>query len=276
MHTVARIAALTTAAAAAVAGLAFTGTLPALAATNPTTFVGGPLISHAGCRVGLMYTRPSASTPPGAAAEVTSSAPGHTCVGFVERSPASGTAKWTVVSSRVALPSVRGLAGVANTGLVYDGPGYKARACVQAAGTAPGAVACTSPVSLGKGSGSATSPAFPASYLRRPAVVVRNGSSGPLGVCVGVLNSSATTKKAGVTVRALLDSEADPCTAWIQARPATRTTWTTVSPVVSFRSPNVKTDILAFTAAYADGPGHLARLCVKDWTNKKINCSAGW
>jgi hypothetical protein len=276
MRTVTRIAALTAAATAAVAGLAFTGAVPALAAAAPTTFVGGQVISHTGCRVGLMYTRPSASTPSGAAAEVSSSAPGHTCVGFMERSPASGTAKWTVVSAEVALPSVRGLSGVANTGLVYDGPGYKARACVQAAGTASSTVACTSAVSLGKGSGSATSPAFPASYTRRTALVVRSISPTQASLCVGVLNSSATTKKAGVAVRAMLDSEADPCTAWIQTRPSSGTTWTTVSPVVSFHSPNAKTDILAFTAAYADGPGRLARLCVEDWTNKRTNCSAGW
>jgi len=262
------------AATAAAAGLAFTGAVPALAAASPTTFVGGPQISHAGCEVGLFYTRPSVSTPPDAAAEIDSTAPGHTCTGFVERSPASGTAKWTVASAKVALPSVRGLSGVANTGLVYDGPGYKARACVQAAGSST--VTCTSAVSLGKGSGTATSPAFPASYMRRTAFVIRSSSPTLTDLCAGVLNSSATTKKAGVTVRALLVSQADPCTAWIQTRPASGKTWTTVSPVVSWHSPNGKTALLAFSAAYADGPGHLARLCVKDGTNKQTNCSAGW
>jgi hypothetical protein len=274
MRTVTRIAALTVAATAAAAGLAFTGAVPALAAVSPTTFVGGPQLSHAGCTVGLFYTRPSATTPPEAAAEIDSSAPGHTCTGFVERSPASGTAKWTVASAKVALPSVGGLSGVANTGLVYDGPGFKARACVQAAGSSN--LTCTSSVSLGKGSGTATSPAFAASYTRRTAVVVRSSSPTVTDLCAGVLNSSATTKKAGVTVRALLVSQADPCTAWIQSRPASAATWKTVSPVVSFRSPNSNTPVLAFPAPVADGPGHLARLCVRDGTNKRTNCSGGW
>jgi hypothetical protein len=262
------------AATAATAGLAFTGTVPALAAANPTSFVGGPQIMHAGCQVGLFYTRPSATTPPEAAAEVESATPGHTCTGFIERSPASGTAKWTVASAKVALPSVAGLSGIANTGLVYDGPGYRARACVQAAGSST--VTCTSSVTLAKGSGTATSPAFPASYTRKEALVMRNNGPTLFGLCAGVLTSSATTKKAGVTVRALLAANADPCTAWIQTRPASGKTWTTVSPVVSLQSPSAKTIMLAFTAAYADGPGHLARLCVKDMANKQGNCSGGW
>jgi hypothetical protein len=274
MRSVTRIAALTMAATAAAAGLAVTGAVPALAAASPTTFVGGPIISHTGCQVGLFYTRPSATTPPVVAAEVTSSAPGHTCTGFVERSPAGGTAKWSVASARVALPSVAGLDGVANTGLVYDGPGYKARACVRAAGSST--VTCTSAVSLGKGAGTATSPAFPASYIRSEAIIVRGTLSKFLGLCVGVLDSSTTTKKAGATVRAMLVSNADPCTAWIQTRPASGKTWTTVSPVLSFRSPNTKTSMLQFSAPYADGPGHVARLCVKDWANKQTKCSAGW
>lgn len=46
--------------------------------------------------------------------------------------------------------------------------------------------------------------------------------------------------------------------------------------MVSYRSPNINTAVLAFTAHYSDGPGHLARLCVKDLTNKKQSCSGGW
>jgi hypothetical protein len=276
MRTVKRIAALTMAATAAAAGLAFTGAVPAFAAASPTNFIGGPVVAHAGCVVGLFYTQPSASTPPEAATEVRSAGPGHTCTGFVERSRTGGAVKWTVASAKVALPSVPGLSGVANTGLVYDGPGYKARACVQAAGTASSTVTCTSSVSLAKGSGTAISPAFAASYTRRVAVVSRSNSSAVLGLCLGFLNSSTTTKKAGTTVRALFVSEADPCTAWIQVRRASGKTWTRVSPVVSWHSPNTKTAVLAFTAAYTDGPGRLARMCVKDLANKQTNCSAGW
>jgi len=181
-----------------------------------------------------------------------------------------------VASAKVTLPAVSGLNGLANTGLVYDGPGYQARACMQAAGSKK--VTCTSAVSLAKGSGTATSPALQASYVR-PVTAVLNfrGNKTFLGACVGVLASATTAaKKAGTTVLALLDSEADPCTAWIQTTANKGKTWTTVSPVVSYRSPGVNTDVLAFTAHYADGPGHLARLCVKDMTSKLTQCGAGW
>jgi hypothetical protein len=67
----------------------------------------------------------------------------------------------------------------------------------------------------------------------------------------------------------------DPCTAWIQATANGGETWTTVSPVVSYKGTST-TEGLAFTAHYADNPGHLARLCVKDMTSKQLNCSGGW
>jgi len=267
-----RIGAVSVAIAAS-AGLMLNGTLPALAAVNPTGFVAGPTVSSSGCEVGLMLTRPSASTLPRVAAEVDSTHPGHVCTGWVERSSTAGKTVWVVQSAKVSLPSVSGLQGFANTGLVADGPGWKARACVQAAGSKT--VSCTSVVSLAKGSGTATSPALTASYVRKQALVIRASGTSLLGACVGVLASSTTTKKTGTTVLAALDSEADLCTAWIQTTANGGKTWTK-SPVVSYRSPNVNTDVLAFTAHYADGPGILTRLCVKDMASNKQNCSATW
>lgn len=270
-----RVAVVTLAAAAALGGLALGGALPASAAVNPSTFRLGPQAAHSGCDIALFSARVSAGTPAEVFASVDSSHPGHTCTGFVERS-AAGKTKWAVASAKMALPSAGGLAGIANTGLVYDGPGYKARACVQPGGSS--AVYCTSAVSLAKGAGIATSPRLSPSYARKVAEVFRapSGSGGSPGVCGGTLASNTTAKKAGATVLAVLVSASDPCTAWIQSTANGGKTWTTVSPVVSWQGPGYPGVGAAFTAHYADGPGHLARLCVKDMTSKKTNCSGGW
>ncbi len=258
----------------AAAGLTVSGAMPALAATTPSSFIGGPQINHSKCEVGLLIARLSSKTPADVAAEVYSTDPGHTCTAWVERSATKGTTNWSVASAKVAVPSVSGLEGIANTGLVYDGPGYKARACVRAGSAA---AACTSVVSLAKGAGTATSPAFGPVYAssRNVAFAFGDNPSDP-GLCAGVLAGSTTVKKTGTTVLGLFDSEAVHCTGWIQSSANKGKTWTTVSPVVSFTSPNPKTDVLAFTAHYADGPGHLARLCVKDMTSKQVSCSSSW
>jgi hypothetical protein len=264
-----RIAAVTVTVSAATVGLMLITPATALAATAPSSFLAGATATHSGCDIGLISSRLSASTPADVAAEVDSQHPGHTCTGFVERS-SNGGKTWSVASAKVALPSAGGLDGVANTGLVYDGPGYKARACVQPAGSK--SVYCTSATTLAKGSGTATSPALPPSYLRKEALVERGQAS----VCAGDLASTTTTKKAGASVDGLLVSlGGDPCTAWVQSSANKGKTWTTVSPVQSYPS-RASTPVIAFTARYADAPGHLARLCVKDMTSKKLNCSGSW
>jgi hypothetical protein len=237
-----------------------------------SSFTLGPTTAHSGCSVMLLSARVSGSTPAEVAAEVVSSHPGHTCNAFVERSATAKT-QWRVASARVVLPSASSLTGWANTGLVYDGPGYKARACVQAAGSR--ILACTSAVSLAKGKGTVTSPAFPAAYIRKTAFVYRTISIRLAGFCLGFL-ASRTTKKTGASVLGRLVSGGDPCTAWFQTTANGGKTWTTMSPVVSYRAPNSRTQALAFTARYTDNPGHLARLCVEDTLNKQQKCSGGW
>jgi hypothetical protein len=267
-----RIAAVTVTVSAIAAGLVLNGPVAALAATAPSSYLAGATTTHSGCFAGLMSARLSASTPADVAAEVESEHPGHTCTGFVERS-SNGGKTWSVASAKVALPSVSGLEGFANTGLVYDGPGYKARACAQPAGSK--SVYCTSATTLAKGGGTATSPALPPSYLRKEALVSRVSSTSS-GVCVGELASTTTTKRAGASVDGIIFAVADPCTAWVQSSTNKGKTWTTVSPVQASPAGNASTTIIAFTARYADAPGHLARLCVKDMTSKKLNCSGSW
>jgi hypothetical protein len=263
------------AASAAAAGLVFTGAVPALAAAAPSTFLLGPTTSHSGCEVALFSARVSSAAPAQVFASVDSTDPGRTCTAFVERSVTSKT-RWAVASAKVAVPSVKGLEGIANTGLVYDGPGYKARACVRATGSAT--VSCTSARSLAKGTGTATSPALSPSYQRKVADVFRIPTSGSTttGICVGILGSSTTTKKAGATVVGLVVSGADPCTTWIQSTANGGATWTTVSPILSVTGPALPGEGAIFTAHYADNPGHLARICVKDMTSEKQNCSGSW
>lgn len=264
-----RIVAISLTATAAAAGLALGGAVPALAAASPSSFTIGPTTARSGCAVFLLSARVSSTTPAQVSAYVTSTHPGHTCTAFVERS-VTGKTTWSVASAKVALPSVRGLSGAAGTGLVYDGPGFKARACVQAARST--VVSCTSVVSLAKGAGTATSPALSASYQRGQAVATDTPQAG----CIGVLASSTTTKKTGASVLGVLGSLGDRCTAWIQTTANRGKTWKTVSPVVSYKSASRTSEAFAFTAHYADSPGHLARLCVKDMTSKKQNCSGGW
>jgi hypothetical protein len=265
------IAAVTVAAA----GLVCTGASPALAATNPSSFVLGPQLSHSGCDIALFSARRSSSSPAQVFADVDSSHPGHACITYVERS-VTGKTGWAVASAKETLPSVSGLEGLANTGLVYDGPGFKARACLRVGGAA--AVYCTSALSLAKGKGTATSPPTAPIFGRKQAQVVRTpaSASGAPGVCVGELASSTTAKKAGAAVDGTLVSVTDPCTEWVQSTANGGKTWTTVSPIVSFTGPRFPGEAAAFTARYADGPGHLARVCVRDLTSNKQNCSGTW
>jgi hypothetical protein len=257
------------------AGLVFTGASPALAATDPSSFVLGPQISHSGCDIALFSARRSSGTPAQVFAAVDSAHPGHACITYVERSVTGKTA-WAVASAKETLPSVSGLEGLANTGLVYDGPGFKARACLRAGGST--VVYCTSAISLAKGTGTATSPPIAPIYGRKQAQVGRApaSASGTPGVCAGELASSTTTKKAGAAVVGTLVSATDPCTEWIQSTANGGRTWTTVSPIVSVKGPNFPDEAAAFTAHYADAPGHLARVCVRDMTSNKENCSGTW
>lgn len=264
-----RLAATALATAAAAAGLVFTGATPAVAATIPSTFILGPEIMHAGCEVSLFSARLSASRPAEVFASVDSTNPGHACTAFVERSVVGKTA-WTVASAKVTVPSVRGLEGIANTGLVHAGQGFKSRGCVQPGGSKT--AFCTAGAIIAKGSGTATSPALAPVYVRKQAEVVL--SSG--GICGGVLTSTTTAKKAGAKVVGLIVASAAPCTAWVQSTANGGKTWQTVSPVVPVKGPASPGVAAAFTAHYADGPGRLARICVEDTASKKRNCSGTW
>lgn len=263
--------------AAAAVGLVFSA-MPAAAATAPSNnYRFGPSTSHNGCNVALLIAEVNGTGPAQVAAEVDSSHPGHPCSAWVERSPATAPAKWAQASGKVGVPSVGNLEAIANTGLVADAPGFMARACVHAGGTVATAKTCTSLVKLSAGTGTATSTALAASFIRRQALVVRVDSAGNPLVCLGVLasNTSATTKSAGTTSVALLDAAGTSCTGFIQVKANSAATWTT-EPSVSYKSNGPNTEVLAFTAHYADVPGHQARLCVKDVISGKSNCSKGW
>lgn len=261
--------------ATAAVGLAFSAQ-PAAAATSPSNnYRFGPSTSHNGCNVALLIAEVNGTGPAQVAAEVDSSHPGHPCSAWVERSPATAPAKWAQASGKVGVPSVAGLEAIANTGLVGDAPGFMARACVHAGGTVATAKTCTSLVKLSAGTGTATSTALAASFIRREAIVVRADSAGNLLVCLGVLASNTTTKRSGTTAVALLDAAGTSCTGFIQVKANSATTWTT-EPSVAYKSNGPNTEVLAFTAHYADAPGRQARLCVKDVTTNKSNCSKGW
>lgn len=265
-----RMSVITLAATAAATGLMLSGGPSALAATNPSSFAEGPAFSHFGCNVLLLSSRLSSSTPASVAVQVDSLNPGHECTAFMERSLRS-TTKWTVASGKVGVPSVAGLESFANSGLIGDGPTYKVRACVQASGSS--AVYCGTPLEMPAGSGTATSPALPASFIRKYGFVPGTSSS---NACLGYLTSSTTTKKTGALAGSLLISAGDPCTAWFQTTTNGGKTWTNEGSTVSFQGAGSTAFALAFTPRYADNPGTLTRLCVKDTTVNKLNCSGGW
>lgn len=265
-----RISAVTLAATAAATGLVLSSGTSAFAATNPSSFAEGPYFAHFGCNVLLLSARLSSSDPASVAVQVDSTNSGHECIAFMERSLRS-TTKWTVASGKVGVPSVAGLEGFANSGLIGDGPTYKVRACVQASGSS--AVYCGTPLEMPAGSGTATSPALPASFIRKYGYVPGSNSN---NACIGYLTSSTTTKKTGALAGSLLISAGDPCAAWFQTTANGGKTWTNEGSTVSVQGVGSTSLVLSFTPRYADSPGTLTRLCVKDTTTNKLNCSGGW
>ena len=108
---------------------------------------------------------------------------------------------------------------------------------------------CTSASTLAPDSGSATSPALSASYLRKSAIVVRTSSTKAHGgACYAEIASNTTTKKTGTSAVTVLETQLEPCNAWIQTTANMGKTWTTVSPVASFQDPVTSTFAVAFTA----------------------------
>lgn len=264
-----RIATVTVTIGAAV-GLMLGSAAPALADTQQA-YVAGSLTGDGtgACEVFLLSAQVSAGGPAYVSAVVANSGT-KTCTGWIERSTNKGKT-WTTVSPRVAVPHSTPPA-YAKTADYYDGPGDLARACYQY-GT--GKASCGSAVTLKSSTAKDAGSSLPLSYERTSV----NASTSNNG-CFGGLASTTTAKKSTSSVDALiynvstsLNKAGTTCTGVLQESTNGGKSWKTVSASHAVPSP-ANTIAYGFTSTYADGTGHLARVCIT--LASKQHCSKGW
>lgn len=256
----------------AAAGLVLGEAVPALADTQQVYALRSVAISSSGaCEVLLLSAQVPASGPAYVSAIVADTG-AQTCTGWIERSTNKGKT-WTTVSKRVAVPHSTPQA-FAKTGDYYDGPGDLARPCYQY-GT--GKASCGAAVTLKKSTARDAGGGLPLSYERTSVNATAGGAQ-----CFGGVASTTSVKKSTSSVDALLSnastslSKAGPtCTAVLQESANGGKSWKTVSASHALPAPApANAGVVGFTAAYADGTGHLARVCIT--LASKQHCSKGW
>jgi hypothetical protein len=268
-----RVAAVTLTLAAAV-GLTVAGALPALADTHQDYVAVsgvGDITSSSTCDVLLLSAQVSAGGPAYVSAFIENGG-SKTCTGWIERSVNKGKT-WTTVSKRVAVPRYKP-AGYAKTADYYTG-GDLARPCYQY-GT--GKATCGPAVTLKGSKARDTGGSLPVSYAREAASASSSGAQ-----CEAGLGSTTTAKKPSSSVDAFVINisssftKAGPaCTAVLQESANGGKSWKTVSASHVVPAPADAIG-LGFTAAYADGTGHAARVCVALASSPKAqHCSKAW
>jgi hypothetical protein len=148
------------------------------------------------CEVALWTSQVSAGDPAYVAANAFQMGGNYPCEAMVETSTDGGRT-WTS-GTPVTLPASHPTSPPtsfefsANTGAVYDGHGYFARACAEASNST---LACTAATSLGSGTGTPPDPALPASTEER------STSAGNASVmCDASLDSTTSVKGSGTLV----------------------------------------------------------------------------
>ena len=191
------------------------------------------------------------------------------CTSWIERSANKGKT-WTILSKRV-VPHTTPSAFV-KTGDWYDGPGNLARPCVRY-GT--GKAACGTAVTLKSSRARDAGGSLPLSYERTEASASTSSNQ-----CFGGVASTTTAKRPTSRVDALLGNvattlnKAGPtCTAVLQESANGGKSWKAVSATHVLPGP-ANAVVFGLTATYADGTGHLARVCVT--LAGKQHCSKGW
>ncbi len=263
-----RIAAVAISVTAA-AGLVLGEAAPALAdAQQPYVIASVAFDSSSSCEVILL----SAQLPAGGPAYVsamTENTGTEACTSWIERSVNKGKT-WTTLARRV-VPHTTPSAFV-KTGDYYDGPGNLAKPCVRA-GT--GKAACGTAVTLKSSKARDAGGSLPLSYERTEVSASTSSNQ-----CFGGIGSTTAAKRPTSRVDALLGNlpaslskAGRTCTAVLQESANGGKSWKTVSPTHVLPSP-VDRFVFGFTATYADGTGHLARVCVT--LAGKQHCSKGW
>jgi hypothetical protein len=260
--------------------IALVGATTASAANQPAAVTAGwtavpgsgYTTNSSSCTVGLWTSQVSAGAPAYIAAEAFQSASNYPCEAMVQLS-SDGGETWTS-GTPVTLPASTTLVTFfANTGAVYDGPGYLGRACAEASNST---LACTASISLGSGTGTPPDPALPAS------TDVRNASAGNSSVtCSASLNSTTSAKGSGTLVdgefRAgtAFSTTSSLCEGWLETSANQGTTWQ-ASPPVTFEAPAAVVTY-DFIGTYPDGTGILARACAEAPTvSATPYCSSAW
>lgn len=232
----------------------------------------GYVTNSSSCSVGLWTSQVSAGDPAYVTANAYQMGAPYPCQAMVETS-ADGGRTWTP-GTPVTLPAGTTTdTFAANTGAVYDGPGYLARACAQASNST---LACTAAASLGSGTGAPPDPALPASTR------VRGTSVGNATVtCNASLNSTASAKGPGTLVDgefmagSSFSTTSALCEGWLETSADQGATWQ-ASPPVTFQAP-AKSVTYDFTGTTADGTGLLARACAEAPTvSATPYCSWAW
>ncbi len=263
-----RIAAIAIAVTAA-GGLVLGEAAPALADTPQAYQIASAAIGSASsCEILLLSAQLTASGPAYVSA-VTENTGAKTCTSWIERSANKGKT-WTILARHAIPHSTPG--AFVKTGDYYDGPGNLAKPCVKY-GT--GKAACGTAVTLKSSKAKDTGGGLPLSYERPEATVLTSTSQ-----CIGGLASTTTAKRSTPRVDALLGNVATTvgkpgpaCAAVLQVSANGGKSWKTVSATHVLPSP-ANAVLFGFTATYADGTGHLARVCVT--AAGKRHCSAAW
>jgi hypothetical protein len=233
----------------------------------------GYTTNSSSCMVGLWTSQVSAGDPAYIAANAYQLGAPYPCEAMVETSTDGGQT-WTSgtpVTLPASLPAI--VTFSANTGAVYDGPGYLARACAQASNST---LACTAAISLGSGTGTPPDPTLPAS------VRVRGTSAGNASVmCNASLNSTTSAKGSGTLVDgefmagSSFSTTSALCEGWLETSADQGATWQ-ASPPVTFQA-HAKSVTYDFTGTTPDGTGLLARACAEAPTvSATPYCSWAW
>jgi len=253
----------------AVAGLVLGEAAPALADAQQAYEAASVAFDSSGsCEVILLSAQLPASGPAYVSA-MTENTGAKACASWIERSVNKGKT-WTTLARRVVPHTTP--SAFAKTGDYYDGPGNLARPCIRY-GT--GKAACGTAVTLKSSKARDAGGSLPLSYERTEASATAGGSE-----CFGGIGSTTTAKRPASRVDALLgnvpttvNKAGATCTAVLQESANGGKSWKTVSAAHVLPSPANQV-VFGLTATYADGTGHLARVCVT--LAGKRHCSKGW
>jgi len=258
---------VTVAATAAVTGgLVLGGAVQAMAAAVQA-YVVFDVAADGPCGGLLQSAQVTAGGPADVSVYIENERSGKTCTGWLERSVNKGKT-WAVVSPRIAVPSSAAVITWAKSADYADGQGRTARACVR---SGSGPAVCSGAMGLRASAARDTGTAVPVSYVRRE--VDSNGSV----FCAGRLSSTARKTATSVVHAYVGDfSSTSPCTGVLESSANGGKTWHVVSATLAAAASHKPAAIqtAAYGPGYADGKGHLARVCIT--AASKHFCTGAW